>query len=58
MSTPSTLRCSPAPCGRRTSRLDEMGLSFPVRRHWRLNERHYGALPGGTRRRRRDEIRA
>jgi 2,3-bisphosphoglycerate-dependent phosphoglycerate mutase len=29
--------------------LDEMGLSFlPVRRHWRLNERHYGALQGGN----------
>jgi 2,3-bisphosphoglycerate-dependent phosphoglycerate mutase len=27
--------------------LDEMGLSYlPVRRHWRLNERHYGALQG------------
>lgn len=27
--------------------LDEMGLSWlPVRRHWRLNERHYGALQG------------
>lgn len=27
--------------------LDEMGLSWlPVRRHWRLNERHYGALTG------------
>ena len=29
--------------------LEEMGLSFlPVRRHWRLNERHYGALQGGN----------
>jgi 2,3-bisphosphoglycerate-dependent phosphoglycerate mutase len=29
--------------------LDEMGLSFlPVRRNWRLNERHYGALQGGN----------
>ncbi len=29
--------------------LDEMGLSFlPVRRHWGLNERHYGALQGGN----------
>jgi 2,3-bisphosphoglycerate-dependent phosphoglycerate mutase len=27
--------------------LDEMGRSYlPVRRHWRLNERHYGALQG------------
>ncbi len=27
--------------------LDEMGLSWiPVVRHWRLNERHYGALQG------------
>jgi 2,3-bisphosphoglycerate-dependent phosphoglycerate mutase len=27
--------------------LREMGLSWiPVRRHWRLNERHYGALQG------------
>jgi 2,3-bisphosphoglycerate-dependent phosphoglycerate mutase len=27
--------------------LDEMGLSWlPVRRHWRLNERHYGDLTG------------
>ena len=27
--------------------LDELGLSWlPVRRHWRLNERHYGALTG------------
>ncbi len=27
--------------------LDEMALSWlPVRRHWRLNERHYGALTG------------
>jgi 2,3-bisphosphoglycerate-dependent phosphoglycerate mutase len=27
--------------------LDEMGLGWlPVRRHWRLNERHYGALQG------------
>ena len=27
--------------------LDEMGRSWlPVRRHWRLNERHYGALQG------------
>lgn len=27
--------------------LDELGRSFiPVRRHWRLNERHYGALQG------------
>ena len=27
--------------------LDQTGLSFlPVRRHWRLNERHYGALQG------------
>ena len=27
--------------------LDEMGLAWlPVRRHWRLNERHYGALQG------------
>jgi 2,3-bisphosphoglycerate-dependent phosphoglycerate mutase len=27
--------------------LDEMGLSWlPVKRHWRLNERHYGALQG------------
>jgi 2,3-bisphosphoglycerate-dependent phosphoglycerate mutase len=27
--------------------LGEMGLSWlPVRRHWRLNERHYGALQG------------
>ncbi len=29
--------------------LEEMGLTFlPVRRHWRLNERHYGALQGGN----------
>src|ERR1700680_812225 len=27
--------------------LFDLGLSWlPVRRHWRLNERHYGALPG------------
>ena len=27
--------------------LDELGKSYlPVRRHWRLNERHYGALQG------------
>ncbi len=27
--------------------LDEMGLHWiPVRKHWRLNERHYGALQG------------
>ena len=27
--------------------LDEMGLGWlPVRRHWRLNERHYGGLTG------------
>ncbi|GMR02130.1 MAG: 2,3-diphosphoglycerate-dependent phosphoglycerate mutase [Acidimicrobiia bacterium] len=27
--------------------LEEMGLGWiPVRRHWRLNERHYGALQG------------
>jgi 2,3-bisphosphoglycerate-dependent phosphoglycerate mutase len=27
--------------------LEEMGLSWlPVKRHWRLNERHYGALQG------------
>ncbi|NOY56440.1 MAG: 2,3-diphosphoglycerate-dependent phosphoglycerate mutase [Actinobacteria bacterium] len=27
--------------------LDEMGLSWlPVKRHWRLNERHYGSLQG------------
>jgi 2,3-bisphosphoglycerate-dependent phosphoglycerate mutase len=27
--------------------LEEMGLEWlPVRRHWRLNERHYGALQG------------
>jgi len=27
--------------------LDEMGLGWiPVKRHWRLNERHYGALQG------------
>jgi len=27
--------------------LDELGRSYiPVRRHWRLNERHYGALQG------------
>ncbi|MGH9299178.1 MAG: 2,3-bisphosphoglycerate-dependent phosphoglycerate mutase, partial [Acidimicrobiales bacterium] len=27
--------------------LDVLGLSYlPVRRHWRLNERHYGALQG------------
>ncbi|MGO9582297.1 MAG: 2,3-diphosphoglycerate-dependent phosphoglycerate mutase [Acidimicrobiales bacterium] len=29
--------------------LEEMGLTYlPVRRHWRLNERHYGALQGGN----------
>jgi 2,3-bisphosphoglycerate-dependent phosphoglycerate mutase len=29
--------------------LEEMGLTFlPVHRHWRLNERHYGALQGGN----------
>jgi 2,3-bisphosphoglycerate-dependent phosphoglycerate mutase len=29
--------------------LDEAALSWlPVRRHWRLNERHYGALQGHT----------
>ena len=27
--------------------LDEMGLGWiPMRKHWRLNERHYGALQG------------
>ncbi|MDX1449679.1 MAG: 2,3-diphosphoglycerate-dependent phosphoglycerate mutase, partial [Acidimicrobiia bacterium] len=27
--------------------LEEMGMSWlPVKRHWRLNERHYGALQG------------
>jgi len=30
-----------------TIALDELGRSWiPVRRHWRLNERHYGALQG------------
>ena len=29
--------------------LDQMDLSWlPVKRHWRLNERHYGALQGHT----------
>ena len=29
--------------------LEEMGRSYlPVRRHWRLNERHYGALQGAN----------
>jgi 2,3-bisphosphoglycerate-dependent phosphoglycerate mutase len=29
--------------------LDELGRSWlPVRRHWRLNERHYGALQGAN----------
>src|SRR6059036_376961 len=33
--------------------LDEMDLMWiPVERSWRLNERHYGALQGSTRRRR------
>ena len=32
--------------------LDEMDLMWlPVEKHWRLNERHYGALQGLTRRR-------
>jgi 2,3-bisphosphoglycerate-dependent phosphoglycerate mutase len=32
--------------------LAELGRSWiPVRRHWRLNERHYGDLQGSTRRR-------
>ena len=26
--------------------LDEMGLKVPVKKSWRLNERHYGALQG------------
>lgn len=26
--------------------LEEMGLTIPVKRSWRLNERHYGALQG------------
>jgi 2,3-bisphosphoglycerate-dependent phosphoglycerate mutase len=31
--------------------LDELGRSWlPVRRHWRLNERHYGALQGKNKR--------
>ncbi|MGD0082339.1 MAG: 2,3-diphosphoglycerate-dependent phosphoglycerate mutase [Acidimicrobiales bacterium] len=36
--------------------LDEMGRSYlPVRRHWRLNERHYGALQGFNKRETADE---
>ena len=34
--------------------MDEMdSMWIPVFRNWRLNERHYGALQGRTRRRRR-----
>jgi len=36
--------------------LDEMDRSYlPVRRHWRLNERHYGALQGLNKRETADE---
>jgi len=36
--------------------LDEMGRSYlPVRRHWRLNERHYGALQGLNKRETADQ---
>ncbi|MCH7800533.1 MAG: 2,3-bisphosphoglycerate-dependent phosphoglycerate mutase, partial [Chloroflexi bacterium] len=30
---------------------------IPVHKHWRLNERHYGALQGENRRRRADPLR-
>ena len=37
--------------------LDEAGLSWlPVRRSWRLNERHYGALQGKDKAQTRDEF--
>ena len=36
--------------------LDEMYRSYlPVRRHWRLNERHYGALQGLDKKQTADE---
>ena len=36
--------------------LDEMGLSWiPVEKHWRLNERHYGALQGLNKKETSDE---
>jgi 2,3-bisphosphoglycerate-dependent phosphoglycerate mutase len=36
--------------------LDELGRSWiPVRRHWRLNERHYGALQGKNKKETTDE---
>ena len=38
---------SPLLSGAADLALEEMGLSWlPVTRHWRLNERHYGALQG------------
>lgn len=37
--------------------LDVMGLSWlPVRRHWRLNERHYGALQGKNKKQTAEEF--
>jgi 2,3-bisphosphoglycerate-dependent phosphoglycerate mutase len=37
--------------------LDELGRSWlPVRRHWRLNERHYGALQGLDKKQTTDEF--
>ncbi len=38
--------------------LDELGRSWiPVRRHWRLNERHYGALQGKNKKETTAEVR-
>ena len=43
----STPRSSPGPSGRPTWPSTSSGRTWlPVRRHWRLNERHYGALQG------------
>ena len=43
----STPRCSPGPSAPPTWPWTTAGRSWlPVRRHWRLNERHYGALQG------------
>ncbi len=37
--------------------LDELGRAWlPVRRHWRLNERHYGALQGKNKKETADEF--
>ena len=46
-STSPTPRCSTAPSMTNHLALAEMGqVWLPVQRHWRLNERHYGALQG------------